>query len=62
MFGIPVSGTHAHSLVQAYRDYEAFKAYTESHRDCILSGYMYDILKSGVPNTIRVAKGIRRQD
>ncbi|MGV7744768.1 nicotinate phosphoribosyltransferase, partial [Mycobacterium kansasii] len=27
IFGIPISGTHAHALVQTYRnDYEAFKA------------------------------------
>ena len=57
MFGIPVSGTHAHSLVQAYRDdYEAFKAYATSHRDCVFLVDTYDILKSGVPNAIRVAK------
>ena len=57
MFGIPVSGTHAHSLVQAYRDdYKAFKAYAESHRDCVFLVDTYDILKSGVPNAIRVAK------
>ncbi|MEZ7775195.1 nicotinate phosphoribosyltransferase, partial [Granulicatella sp. 20925_1_45] len=57
MFGIPVSGTHAHSLVQAYRDdYEAFKAYAKSHRDCVFLVDTYDILKSGVPNAIRVAK------
>ena len=57
MFGIPVSGTHAHSLVQAYRDdYEAFKAYASSHRDCVFLVDTYDILRSGVPNAIRVAK------
>ena len=57
MFGIPVSGTHAHALVQAYRDdYKAFKAYAESHRDCVFLVDTYDILKSGVPNAIRVAK------
>ena len=57
MFGIPVSGTHAHALVQAYRDdYEAFKAYATTHRDCVFLVDTYDILKSGVPNAIRVAK------
>ena len=57
MFGIPVSGTHAHSLVQAYRDdYEAFKAYASTHRDCVFLVDTYDILRSGVPNAIRVAK------
>ena len=31
LFGIPVLGTHAHSLVQVYgNDYQAFKAYAEN--------------------------------
>lgn len=55
-FGIPVSGTHAHSLVQAYRDeYKAFKAYAETHRDCVFLVDTYDTLKSGVPTAIKVA-------
>ncbi|MEJ7415231.1 nicotinate phosphoribosyltransferase, partial [Staphylococcus epidermidis] len=30
LFGIPVSGTHAHALVQTYGDeYKAFKIYAE---------------------------------
>jgi len=37
-------------------DYKAFKAYAESHRDCVFLVDTYDILKSGVPNAIRVAK------
>lgn len=57
LFGIPISGTHAHALVQAYRDdYEAFKAYASSHKDCVFLVDTYDILRSGVPNAIRVAK------
>lgn len=56
-FGIPVAGTHAHSLVQAYRDeYEAFRAYAETHRDCVFLVDTYDTMNSGVPNAIRVAK------
>lgn len=56
IFGIPVSGTHAHALVQAYRDeYQAFKAYAETHRDCVFLVDTYDTLNSGVPNAIRVA-------
>ena len=32
IFGIPVSGTHAHALVQAYgNDYDAFKALSLIH-------------------------------
>lgn len=57
LFGIPVSGTHAHSLVQAYRDeYTAFKRYAESHRDVVFLVDTYDTLRSGVPTAIKVAK------
>ncbi|KRL56304.1 nicotinate phosphoribosyltransferase [Furfurilactobacillus rossiae] len=57
IFGIPISGTHAHSLVQTYRnDYDAFMAYARSHRDCVFLVDTYDTLRSGVPNAIRVAK------
>ncbi|MGX6962815.1 nicotinate phosphoribosyltransferase [Vagococcus xieshaowenii] len=57
LFGIPISGTHAHSLVQSYRDdYEAFKAYAQTHKDCVFLVDTYDTLKSGVPNAIKVAK------
>lgn len=56
IFGIPTSGTHAHSLVQSYiDDYKAFKAYAETHRDCVFLVDTYDTLKSGVPNAIKVA-------
>jgi len=57
IFGIPISGTHAHALVQYYRnDYDAFKAYAQTHHDCVFLVDTYDTLKSGVPNAIRVAK------
>ena len=57
LFGIPISGTHAHSLVQVYRnDYEAFKAYAETHKDVVFLVDTYDTLRSGVPSAIRVAK------
>lgn len=57
LFGIPIAGTHAHSLVQAYIDeYTAFTKYAESHKDCVFLVDTYDTLRSGVPNAIRVAK------
>lgn len=57
IFGIPVSGTHAHSLVQSYgNDYDAFKAYALTHESCVFLVDTYDTLKSGVPSAIRVAK------
>lgn len=57
LFGIPVSGTHAHSLVQTYGDdYQAFKAYAQTHRNCVFLVDTYDTLRLGVPAAIRVAQ------
>lgn len=57
LFGIPITGTHAHALVQAYmNDYDAFKAYAETHDNCVFLVDTYDTLKSGVPAAIKVAK------
>ncbi|HEO2100272.1 TPA: nicotinate phosphoribosyltransferase [Streptococcus agalactiae] len=57
IFNIPVLGTHAHALVQTYGDdYQAFKAYAETHKDCVFLVDTYDTLRVGVPNAIRVAK------
>ncbi|MED0678467.1 nicotinate phosphoribosyltransferase [Aneurinibacillus thermoaerophilus] len=56
-FGIPVAGTHAHAMVQAYKDeYTAFKTYARRHKHCVFLVDTYDTLRSGVPNAIRVAK------
>ena len=57
LFHIPVAGTHAHALVQAYKnDYDAFHSYARRHRDCVFLVDTYDTLKSGVPTAIQVAK------
>lgn len=57
LFHIPVSGTHAHSLVQVYQDeYVAFHKYAENHTDCTFLVDTYDTLRSGVPTAIKVAK------
>nr|WP_263312792.1 nicotinate phosphoribosyltransferase [Mammaliicoccus sp. Marseille-Q6498] len=57
LFGIPVSGTHAHSMVQTYDDeYTAFKKYAERHKNCVFLVDTFHTLKSGVPNAIKVAK------
>lgn len=56
LFNIPAVGTHAHSLVQVYRnDYDAFMAYAKSHKDCVFLIDTYDTLRSGLPTAIRVA-------
>ena len=60
MFGIPVSGTMAHSWVMYYKDeFEAFKHYAENYPDnTVLLVDTYDTLKSGIPNAIRVAREV----
>ena len=50
LFGIPVSGTHAHALVQTYGDeYKAFKIYAE-RQNCVFLVDTFHTLKSGVPS------------
>lgn len=57
LFGLPIAGTHAHAMVQAYEDeYIAFKKYAETHKECVFLVDTYNTLKSGVPNAIKVAK------
>lgn len=60
MFNIPISGTMAHSWVMSFdNEYEAFKAYAETYPDAtVLLVDTYDVLKSGVPNAIRVAEDV----
>ena len=57
-FGIPVSGTMAHSFIQCYDDeLTAFNHFAEENPDnCVLLVDTYDTLKSGLPNAITVAK------
>ncbi len=55
-FGVPASGTMAHSWVQLFDDeYTAFKTYAEQYPDsCMLLVDTYNVLKSGIPNAIKV--------
>lgn len=66
MFGINISGTHAHSWVMSFpTELEAFRKYAEIYPSkCLLLVDTYDTLGSGVPNAIKVfnelnAKGYR---
>lgn len=56
LFGIPLSGTMAHSFIQSFpTEYEAFKSYAESFPDsCVLLVDTYNTLAQGIPNAIRV--------
>lgn len=55
-FGIPVSGTMAHSWVQSFdSEYDAFRRYAEIYpQECVLLIDTYNVLKQGVLNAIRV--------
>ncbi len=56
MFGVPALGTMAHSWVQSFdSEYDAFTAYAKCYpENCTLLVDTYNVLKSGVPNAIRV--------
>ncbi|MGP1485030.1 MAG: nicotinate phosphoribosyltransferase [Campylobacter sp.] len=59
-FNLPVSGTMAHSWIMYFGDeFEAFKRYALMYPDnVVLLVDTYDVIHSGVPNAIRVAKEI----
>ena len=61
MFGVPISGTHAHSWVMSFPDeLTAFRAYANVFpQGCLLLVDTYDTLKSGVPNAIKVFDELR---
>ena len=57
-FGMQVTGTHAHSWVEAFdSELEEFRAYASTFPDsATLLLDTYDTLESGLPNAIKVAK------
>lgn len=56
MFNIPAIGTMAHSWVQLFdSEYEAFKTWAEIYpENCVLLIDTYNVIKSGLPNAIKV--------
>lgn len=60
VYGIRPTGTHAHSWVQSFpSELEAFRSYARAFPDdCVLLVDTYDVLESGIPNAIRIAKEI----
>ncbi|MFX0207715.1 MAG: nicotinate phosphoribosyltransferase [Candidatus Hodarchaeota archaeon] len=59
----PIVGTQAHSWVQAFSsELESFKSYAEVFPNkCLLLIDTYDVLKSGLPNAIKVAELLRER-
>ncbi len=55
-FGVPALGTMAHSWVQLFdSELDAFRAYAREYpQSCTLLVDTYNVLKSGVPNAIKV--------
>lgn len=58
IYNLPVSGTMAHSMIEAYdNEEEAFREYAKANpNNCIFLVDTYDVLSSGIPNAIKVAK------
>lgn len=63
MFGVPVSGTHAHSWVMSFdSELEAFRAYAKLFpKTCLLLVDTYDVLGEGIPHAITVFKELRAE-
>jgi nicotinate phosphoribosyltransferase len=60
-FGVPVSGTQAHSWIMSYdSELEAFRVFARTFPDsCVLLVDTYDTLGQGLPNAITVAQELR---
>ncbi len=61
LYGIPVSGTHAHSWIMSFEsELEAFMAYAQAMpNNCVFLVDTYDTI-DGVTNAIEVAKWLRK--
>lgn len=57
-YNIPILGTMAHSMItESKSEKEAFLNFAKTYpENCVLLVDTYDVLKSGVPNAIKVAK------
>jgi nicotinate phosphoribosyltransferase len=62
-YGIPVSGTMAHSWVMNFEtELDAFQKYADLYPDrCVLLVDTFDTIKSGIPNAITVFRKLREK-
>jgi nicotinate phosphoribosyltransferase len=62
-YKVPALGTMAHSWVQMFpSEYEAFKTYARLYpENCVLLADTYNVIKSGIPNAIRVFREVKPQ-
>ncbi len=63
VYGIPVSGTHAHSWVMSFpSEIEAFRAFARNYPSrCVLLVDTYDTVESGVPNAIKIFNEMKEE-
>lgn len=63
-YGTPATGTMAHSWIQVFdSELEAFRAYARLYpQNCSLLVDTYNVLKSGVPNAIKVFQELRPEN
>ncbi|MCS7177524.1 MAG: nicotinate phosphoribosyltransferase [Candidatus Kapabacteria bacterium] len=63
LYGIPVTGTQAHSWIQSFGDeLEAFRTFAQLYPDrCVLLVDTYNTLSSGIPNAIQVARELEER-
>jgi len=63
MMGVPALGTMAHSWIQMFdSELEAFRAYAKCYpNNAVLLVDTYNVLKSGIPNAIKVFEELKAQ-
>ncbi|WP_067619519.1 nicotinate phosphoribosyltransferase [Alicyclobacillus acidiphilus] len=62
-YNLPVAGTQGHSWIQSFpSELEAFEAYRQAFpENTVLLVDTYDVLRSGLPNAIRIGQAMKAQ-